>query len=110
MSRQPPLPGFSSSNKIVNVASVKHRSPFRYPGGKTWLVPRVIDWLTSLGYRPSKFIEPFAGAAIVGLTVAFEQLADCVLLVEKDEQVGAVWQALNEEKHGLWIADIIEKF
>jgi DNA adenine methylase len=66
--------------------------------------------LTSLGYRPSKFIEPFAGGAIVGLTVAFEQLADCVLLVEKDEQVGAVWQALIEEKHGLWIADRIEKF
>ncbi len=24
---------------IVNVASVPQRSPFRYPGGKTWLVP-----------------------------------------------------------------------
>jgi DNA adenine methylase len=28
-------------NKIVNVASVPQRSPFRYPGGKTWLVPIV---------------------------------------------------------------------
>ena len=25
----------------VNVASVPQRSPFRYPGGKTWLVPQV---------------------------------------------------------------------
>ena len=24
---------------VVNVASVQQRSPFRYPGGKTWLVP-----------------------------------------------------------------------
>ena len=31
-----PLP-----EKVVNVASVPHRSPFRYPGGKTWLVPRI---------------------------------------------------------------------
>lgn len=25
--------------RVVNVASVPQRSPFRYPGGKTWLVP-----------------------------------------------------------------------
>jgi hypothetical protein len=31
--------------KVVNVSTVPHRSPFRYPGGKTWLVPRVRDWL-----------------------------------------------------------------
>jgi len=24
---------------IVNVAMVPQRSPFRYPGGKTWLIP-----------------------------------------------------------------------
>jgi hypothetical protein len=27
--------------KPVNVAAVPLRSPFRYPGGKTWLVPRM---------------------------------------------------------------------
>lgn len=27
--------------QIVNVASVPQRSPFRYPGGKTWLVPHI---------------------------------------------------------------------
>ena len=27
------------SDKVVNVASVPQRSPLRYPGGKTWLVP-----------------------------------------------------------------------
>ena len=61
---------------VVNVASVPQRSPFRYPGGKTWLVPRIRQWLTSLPTKPARFIEPFAGGAIVGLTVAFEQLAD----------------------------------
>jgi len=31
--------------KVVNVASVPQRSPFRYPGGKTWLIPVVRKWL-----------------------------------------------------------------
>ena len=36
-------------DKPVNVASVPQRSPFRYPGGKTWLVPHIRRWL---GSRP----------------------------------------------------------
>lgn len=70
----------ADTHRIVNVASVKHRSPFRYPGGKTWLVPRVRRWLLSLPKRPSEFFEPFAGGAIVALTVAAERLADHVTL------------------------------
>lgn len=78
---------------IVNIASVPHRSPFRYPGGKTWLVPRVRQWLGSV-QRPSEFIEPFAGGAIVGLSVLFENLADRLLIVELDEDVAAVWNVI----------------
>jgi DNA adenine methylase len=62
-------------DKIVNVASVPLRSPFRYPGGKTWLVPRIRRWLASLPSKPDEFVEPFTGGGIVGLTVAFEDLA-----------------------------------
>ena len=47
-STQPPLFPTLTSKTIVNVASVKHLSPFRYPGGKTWLVPRVREWLATL--------------------------------------------------------------
>lgn len=81
-------------NKIINVALVPQLSPFRYPGGKTWLVPRIRQWLRSLSVRPAEFIEPFAGGAIVGLTVAFEDLADHVTLVELDDQVAAVWKTI----------------
>lgn len=99
------------SPKVVNVASVPQRSPFRYPGGKTWLVPRVRQWLKSLPDRPQKFIEPFAGGAIVGLTVGFEKLADSVILVEKDEQVAAVWQTiLNVDNGAEWLANKIVNF
>lgn len=84
----------AASGTIVNVASVPQRSPFRYPGGKTWLVPSIRRWLKSLPRRPEVLLEPFAGGAIVGLTVVFEGLADRVVLVELDEQVAAVWETV----------------
>lgn len=99
------------SPKVVNVASVPQRSPFRYPGGKTWLVPKVRQWLRRLPSKPKKFIEPFAGGAITGLTVAFENLADSVILVEKDEQVAAVWQTIINTNDGAeWLANKIINF
>jgi len=88
------LDGMPATDQVVNVASVPQRSPFRYPGGKTWLIPRVRQWLRSLPKRPSVLVEPFAGGAIVGLTVAFERLAEKVVLVELDEQVAAVWKTI----------------
>ena len=99
----------ADTRRVVNVASVKHRSPFRYPGGKTWLVPRVRRWLLSLPKCPSEFFEPFAGGAIVGLTVAAERLADHVTLVELDEQVASVWQVILEGD-AEWLANKIVSF
>ena len=78
----------------MNVASVPQRSPFRYPGGKTWLIPQIRAWLYSQPRKPSLLVEPFAGGGIVGLTTAFEKLADRVLLVELDEQIASVWETL----------------
>ncbi len=79
---------------VVNVASVPQRSPFRYAGGKTWLIPRIRQWLTSVQPRPAHLIEPFAGGAIVGLTAAAEGLAGAVTLVEMDNDVAAVWATI----------------
>lgn len=76
----------------TNVAKVRFLSPFRYPGGKTWLVPEVRAWLSSMRVRPRVFVEPFAGGGIVGLTVAAERLADVVHLSELDEEVASVWR------------------
>ena len=95
--------------QIINVASVPKRSPFRYPGGKTWLVPRIRDWLGSLSSRPCLFVEPFAGGGIVALTVAFEQLAEHVLMVELDPQVVAVWQTILQGD-AEWLAQAVINF
>lgn len=92
------------------MASVPQCSPFRYPGGKTWLVPRIRQWLSFLP-KPKLLIEPFAGGAIVGLTTAFENLAEEVWLVEKDEQVAAVWQTIINDAGGAdWLAEQIAQF
>lgn len=98
-------------DRIVNVASVPQRSPFRYPGGKTWLVPYVRQWIQSLNRRPVRFLEPFAGGGIVSLTVAAENLADHVTMVEIDEAVSAVWHTIFRDPDGAeWLADAIVSF
>src|SRR5262245_63453271 len=82
------------SAEVINVASVPQRSPFRYPGGKTWLVPYIRDWLRHKKTRPTRLIEPFAGGGIVSLTVAFEGLARHVIFAELDESVASVWRVV----------------
>lgn len=87
-----------NTSTVINVASVPHRSLFRYPGGKTWLVPHVRKWLASLPKKPADFVEPFAGGGIVGLSVIFEHLADKITLVELDDAVAAVWRVVLNGK------------
>jgi len=94
---------------VVNVASIPLLSPFRYPGGKTWLVPLVRRWVTSLPAPPAFFCEPFCGGAIVGLSILFEGLAEKLLLVELDADVATVWQSvLNGD--AVELTDRIRKF
>jgi len=97
------------ADQPVNVAAVPQRSLFRYPGGKTWLVPYIRSWLSSLSERPKILVEPFAGGGIIGLTAGFEKLADHVILVEKDPDVAAVWKAVLSGQDE-WLAREIEKF
>lgn len=110
MTQLPLFPNPYPPAQVVNIASVPQRSPFRYPGGKTWLVPIIRQWLGSFATKPHLLVEAFAGGASVGLTAAFEALTDAVLLVELDEQVGAVWQTIIEDDSGGWLAHRIATF
>ncbi len=93
-------------NSVVNVASVPQRSPFRYPGGKTWLVPTVRQWLRQESKSVYELVEPFAGGGIVSLTAAFEKLANHITMVEMDEEIAAVWEIILNGKNK-WLADKI---
>jgi len=94
---------------VVNVAQIPQRSPFRYPGGKTWLVPHVRAWLRNLPKKPRLFVEPFVGGGIVSLTVAFEELASRVVMVELDHQVSALWKTILSDDNQ-WLGEQIVRF
>lgn len=106
------FPEFSGEIAVphpVNVASVPQRSPFRYPGGKTWFVPTFRRWIASLQTRPRMLIEPFAGGGIISLTALFENLVESVVMVELDDEVAAVWESIvNGEAE--WLAERILAF
>ncbi|MYA89552.1 MAG: DNA adenine methylase [Boseongicola sp. SB0662_bin_57] len=70
------------------------RSPLRYPGGKTWLIPHIREWLRHT--EPEILIEPFAGGAIVSLTAVMEKLAESAVMIEIDRDVAAFWRSALE--------------
>lgn len=110
---QPSLfPEFDIVNKkksIVNVASVPQRSPFRYPGGKTWLIPIARKWFSSASDN-AELIEPFAGGGIISLTAAAENYFNHVIMTELDEDVAAVWETIFSEKDYDWLSNKILNF
>ncbi|MCR5290155.1 MAG: DNA adenine methylase [Treponema sp.] len=95
--------------KVVNVASVPQRSPFRYPGGKTWLVPTARKWFSSVPHD-AELIEPFAGGGIISLTAAAEHYFRHITMAELDEDVAAVWQTIFSENDCNWLTDKILGF
>ena len=105
----PPTTTDRQASRVVNVASVPQRSPFRYAGGKTWLIPRVRAWLAERGGPDKELIEPFAGGGIVSLTAACEDLVGHVTMVEKDEEVAAVWHLIFGGG-AEWLANQIVEF
>lgn len=93
---------------VVNVASVPQRSPFRYPGGKTWLVPVARKWFAQ-AQLGSKLIEPFAGGGIISLTAAAERYFKHVTMIEIDDDMAAAWQVILSDESG-WLTNRIANF
>lgn len=88
---------FSEEMKIpkpVNVASVPQQSPFRYPGGKTWFVPTFRQWMARTNPKPRILVEPFVGGGIISLTALFENMVEKAVMVELDEEIASVWEAV----------------
>ncbi len=95
--------------KPVNVASVPQRSPFRYPGGKTWFVPTFRQWIATIHPKPTILVEPFAGGGIISLTALFENLVQDAIMVELDDEIAAVWESIvNADAE--WLANRILTF
>ena len=96
-----------SSILAANVATIPQRSPLRYPGGKTWLIPHVRAWLQADapwwgGNTPdAMLVEPFAGGGIVSLTAVMEGLCSQAVMVDWDRDVSAFWRVALEHTDDL---------
>ena len=88
-----PLKFRTSSILAANVSSVQQRSPLRYPGGKTWLVPHIKEWLKN---PVDVIVEPFAGGGIVSLTAVMDNLAQQAIMVELDRDISSFWRTALE--------------
>ena len=95
--------------KPVNVASVPQRSPFRYPGGKTWFVPTFRQWIATMYPKPEILVEPFAGGGIISLTALFENLVQKAIIIELDDEIAAVWKSIVKGD-AEWLANRILTF
>jgi len=81
-------------------------SPFRYPGGKSWLRPWIRQWLRE---PVDRLNECFGGGANITLAAIWEGLATRATLIELDPDVASVWKAILNGKAG-WLSDKIEAF
>ncbi len=93
----------------VNVSQVPKRSPFRYPGGKTWLIPLLRQWLAARTRHSSSFIEPFAGGATASLLAVNEGFCANAYFAELDSEVASVWNCILSED-GPRLASLVESF
>ncbi len=91
----------------ANIASVPHYSPFRYPGGKTWLANIVRRWLDESD-APVLY-EPFAGGGSMSLLAVIEGHVQRAVLLELDHSVASVWQTMLSDD-AEWLIDRITSF
>ena len=104
-----PVAAPSSRRRVINVASVPQRSPFRYPGGKTWLVPIARRWFRQ-AQKGAFLIEPFAGGGIISLTAVAEYYFDHATMVELDDDMAAAWQTIFSAEDCAWLINHIQSF
>ncbi len=115
----------------MDICSTSERLEFRllsilrYPGGKKRISPD-LRLLFNLVVRslhlyypgedreetvrlggPKFLLEPFAGGAVVGLTLLNSNVVERLILVEKDDRVAAFWKTALRDSH---FADHVEKF
>ena len=54
------------------------------------MIPHVREWLSCS--ESNVLVEPFAGGGIVSLTAVMENLVDEAVMIERDQDVAALWK------------------
>ncbi len=79
----------------------RYLSPLRYPGGKGRLGKFVAELIAAQPRRASRYVEPFAGGAGVGLSLLYHEHVDEIILNDMDAGVAAFWRALFDQTEEL---------
>ncbi len=103
------MPAENSHEGVTNVSSVPQRSPFRYPGGKTWLVPTARKWFGQ-AMAESHLFEPFAGGGIISLTAIAEGYFRHATMVELDDDMAAAWETIFSDVECDWLVNSVRTF
>jgi len=69
-------------------------SPLRYPGGKSQLIPFVLDLLKENDLFYGEYAEPFAGGAGIALKLLLDGYVDRIYLNDIDPAIHAFWHAV----------------
>ncbi|RCK53789.1 hypothetical protein TH25_04650 [Thalassospira profundimaris] len=76
-------------------------SPLRYPGGKSQLIPFIIDLMRKNDLFYGQYAEPFAGGAGVPLKLLLDGYVDKVYINDFDEAIYSFWASVLEEPEEL---------
>lgn len=73
-----------------------HRSPLRYPGGKTQLTEFLGAVIASQPNRPSTYVEPFAGGAGAACALLLRFDVDRIVLNDLNPGLAAFWRVIAD--------------
>lgn len=69
-------------------------TPLRYPGGKSQLMPLVIDLMRENNLFYGEYAEPFAGGAGIAMKLLLNGYVDRIYLNDFDPAIFALWSAI----------------
>ncbi len=82
-------------------------TPLRYPGGKSQLVPLVIELMRKNGLFYGEYAEPFAGGSGIAITLLLDSYVDRIYLNDIDPAIHSFWfSVLN---HSEELCEMIEQ-
>ncbi|OGG52650.1 hypothetical protein A3C20_00150 [Candidatus Kaiserbacteria bacterium RIFCSPHIGHO2_02_FULL_55_25] len=75
---------------------MKHCSPLRYPGGKSFLATEFERILDSIALNKPTYVEPYAGGAGAALTLLFADKVERIVINDRDDAIYSFWKAVTE--------------
>lgn len=76
-------------------------TPLRYPGGKSQLIPFVIDLMRENDLFYGEYAEPFAGGAGIAMKLLLDGYVDKIYINDFDPSIYAFWHSVLHESDDL---------